>query len=107
MLNALTDLNAYKAQQNLTVGELRYIGNLDGSDGDGPVINGFPVEITNADVQSPLKMLTTGSGAAEYVPEPTTIVLAGIGAAVLLAIRRIQDARGPLLKSGGVLFTAV
>jgi probable HAF family extracellular repeat protein len=77
MLNALTDLNAYKANEGLSDDDLRTIADING---DGL--------INNADVQTLLKELiaaaTGGPGAAQSVPEPTALVLLAIGGLLML-----------------------
>ena len=64
MLNALTDLNSYRAAMSLTNVGLLSISDING---DG--------QITNADVQALLTLLKSGGGSVDAVPEPASILL--------------------------------
>ena len=83
MITALTDLNAYKAAHgNLTDAQLGAIGDLDG---DG--------KVTNADLQKLLGTvaISGGTGALSAVPEPASILLAVVGLAAIIPLRRIRQ----------------
>jgi hypothetical protein len=64
MLNALTDLNSYRAAMSLTNAGLLSIGDING---DG--------KITNADLQALLTLLKSGGGSVDAVSEPATLAL--------------------------------
>jgi autotransporter-associated beta strand protein len=69
MLNALTDLNAYKSSH----------ASFDPSIGDVNADGAF----NNKDVQGLITYLQTGHGSASAVPEPTTLALLGLAIPVL------------------------
>jgi hypothetical protein len=71
MMQALTDLNAYKTNYFLSTANLTAIGDFD-TDG----------RFTNADMQGLLSLLASGGGSAAAVPEPGTLSLLAIGAAL-------------------------
>jgi hypothetical protein len=78
MLQALTDLNAYKYGHTLTDAELLSLGDLNG---DG-VVN-------NADIQTLLGLVVSKGGGSEVaVPEPSTVILAVVGLVYCLASRK-------------------
>ena len=64
MLSAMTDLYSYQTAHNLSGTELLAIGDLDRSGA-----------ITNADIQSLLSFLASGSQTPQSVPEPSSILL--------------------------------
>ena len=69
MLDALTDLNAYRALNFVTAAELVAIGDFNNSDG-----------VTNADIQGLLDLVASqGGGSVAAVPEPSTLSLLIIG----------------------------
>ncbi len=61
MMQALTDLNAYKTNYFLSTANLTAIGDFD-TDG----------RFTNADMQGLLSLLASGGGSVTAVPEPGT-----------------------------------
>ncbi len=70
MLQALTDLNVYKATYSLTDPQLLAIGDLNNSNA-----------LTNADIQGLLNLVAGfGSAANSPVPEPSSAILAMLGA---------------------------
>ena len=71
MMQALTDLNAYKTNYFLSTANLTAIGDFD-TDG----------RFTNADMQGLLSLLASGGGSTTAVPEPSTMLLLAIGAAL-------------------------
>ena len=71
MMQALTDLNAYKTNYFLSTANLTAIGDFD-TDG----------RFTNADMQGLLSLLASGGGSVAAVPEPGTWLLLAIGAAL-------------------------
>jgi hypothetical protein len=77
LMAALSDLNAYKSMYNISMSDLQTLCNIDGSVGDGAVIDGVATGITNADVQTLIGLLKSGGGSA--VPEPATASLCLIG----------------------------
>jgi hypothetical protein len=97
MLDALVDLDGYKAEHGLDDEELKQVGDLNMDDA-----------VTNADIQAMLDYLTGGGGLAEIqalslevfgdanyldgyvsaVPEPTTLALAGLAGVGLFKRRR-------------------
>jgi fibronectin-binding autotransporter adhesin len=84
MLSALTQLDSYASAQGLTPAELIAIGDLDGSG-----------TITNADIQSLLDRLVSGSASSPFaVPEPSSSTLACLAiAATLFCHRRSRISR--------------
>jgi fibronectin-binding autotransporter adhesin len=78
MLQALVNLNAYKTSHSLTNEDFLNIADVNGSG-----------TVTNADMQATLDLLANlGFGSLASVPEPSTFVLLGMGAAFLLVRRR-------------------
>jgi hypothetical protein len=79
MLNALTDLNAYKFAKGLDDTGLVAQGDFNNDQ-----------KITNADIQAELDLVAPGPGAGAVagVPEPASWLLLGLGAAVVLGGRR-------------------
>ncbi len=78
MLNALTDLNAYKTTNSVDAKTLLAIGDFSG---DGSV--------TNADIQPMLNLLASaGAGSFAAVPEPSAILLGLVAAAGFWMRRR-------------------
>ena len=71
MMQALTDLNAYKTNYFLSTANLTAIGDFD-TDG----------RFTNADMQGLLSLLASGGGSATAVPEPGTWLLLAVDAAL-------------------------
>jgi uncharacterized repeat protein (TIGR03803 family) len=86
MLQSLTDLNNFQANNKLSAAELLAIGDLNG---DG--------RINNADIQALLDLLTRqnlGNATVAAVPEPTSIGLLSLAVFGLFALRRGMS--GPL-----------
>jgi len=86
MLQSLTDLNNFQANNKLSAAELLAIGDLNG---DG--------RINNADIQALLDLLTgqnLGNATVAAVPEPTSIGLLSLAVFGLFALRRGMS--GPL-----------
>ena len=86
MLQSLTDLNKFQANNKLSAAELLAIGDLNG---DG--------RINNADIQALLDLLTgqnLGNATVAAVPEPTSIGLLSLAVFGLFALRRGMS--GPL-----------
>jgi fibronectin-binding autotransporter adhesin len=83
MLQALTDLNAYKTSHSLTNEDFLNIADVNGSG-----------TITNADMQATLDLIgSLGFGSLASVPEPSTFLLLGMGAALAVARRRMNRAK--------------
>jgi hypothetical protein len=96
MLDALVNLEGYKAEHSLTDEELQQIGDLNGDDA-----------VTNADIQAMLDFLTGGGGLAEIqalslevfgdanylngvvsrVPEPSSLALVVLGGILIARLR--------------------
>jgi Dockerin type I domain len=76
MIAALTDLNTYQTNNDLTPAELRTIADVNR---DG-VVN-------NADLQALLDLLKTGGGSADSVPEPASWILAFLAFAMVSGTR--------------------
>ena len=86
MLQSLTDLNKFQANNKLSAAELLAIGDLNG---DG--------KVNNADIQALLDLLTgqnLGNATVAAVPEPTSIGLLSLAVFGLFALRRRMS--GPL-----------
>ena len=84
MLNALKDLNAYTSALLYNESQLLAIGDLNGDD-----------QLTNADVQGLLDLLAAGRGSLASVPEPSSLMLACLGAIILFGCRAgAHKARG-------------
>ncbi len=81
MLNALTDLNKFKADHSLSTSDLLAIGDLNGDHA-----------VTNADIQQLLDMVATegGAGALAAVPEPGGVALFAGGVFILCCFRLPQ-----------------
>jgi hypothetical protein len=77
MMAALTNLTAFKAANTLTDARLLTIGDLDSSGA-----------FDNADLQGLLTLLKNGGGSVAPVPEPPTVVLAGLGVLGATLVRR-------------------
>ena len=77
MLQALTDASGYELQYGVSPTELAEIGDVD-NDGS----------MTNADLQALENELIAGQGSSTSVPEPTSLVLLGLGSLFLLRGRR-------------------
>ena len=76
MLEAVTDLDAYKSANELSNLQLAVIGDFDSSGG-----------ITNRDIQGMLDLLASqGGGSESAVPEPDGALLAALG--LLIFARR-------------------
>ena len=76
MLNALTDLNAYKANFNVSADDLSVLGD---TNGDG--------RVNNLDLQGLLTILkSAGAGGLAAVPEPASIVIFSAGGIALMAV---------------------
>lgn len=73
MMNALSDLNAYKSAKGLDATGLLAIGDINGDS-----------KVTNADLQSLISLLRTGSGSNTAIPEPPALSLFTIGSLILL-----------------------
>ena len=84
MLNALTDLNAYKLAKGLDDTGLVALGDFNNDQ-----------EITNADIQPFLDFVSTGQGSLSAVPEPATLVSAvwATAALGLVVLRRGRSRR--------------
>jgi polygalacturonase len=77
MMDALTDLPDYQASHNLSDPQMDVIGDLN---------NDFVVN--TADLQAFITLLQTGIGSSTAVPEPASLVLAGLaGASLFLLVR--------------------
>ncbi len=68
MLNALTDLNTFKARNGLSDADLLSIGDIDGSGA-----------VTNADINALIGLLRTGGGSVTALPEPASVELLSLG----------------------------
>src|SRR5262249_49662429 len=68
MLQALTGLNTFQADNKLSAEDLLAIGD---TNGDG--------NISNADLQALLNALKSGGGSINTLPEPSSLVLATMG----------------------------
>jgi hypothetical protein len=81
MMQALTDLNAYKTNYFLSTANLTAIGDFD-TDG----------RFTNADMQGLLSLLASGGGSATAVPEPSSLLLMALAAgfATVAVLRRTR-----------------
>jgi sugar lactone lactonase YvrE len=82
MLQALTDLDTYKAAENISQADLLTIGDFDNSN-----------SVTNADIQGLLHALeSAGGGGGAAVPEPdgATIMVIGFAASAGLLRRRCR-----------------
>ena len=88
LMNALTDLNAYKSSNSLTSDDVLNIGDLD--------LSG---NISNADLQGLLDYLKGGHGSTSPVPEPASWLLLGLGIACLAGIKRRATARAATRRS--------
>jgi fibronectin-binding autotransporter adhesin len=78
MLKALTDLNAYKAQNSLSDTNLLTIGDIN--------VSGA---VNNQDIQPMLDLIAgLGGGSVAAVPEPASMALGGIGFAALVFVAR-------------------
>jgi hypothetical protein len=78
MLTALTDLNVYKSSHSLSNDDLLNIGDVNQSG-----------TITNTDIQAELNLIAgvPGAGSVAGVPEPASVLLIGIGAAICFGRR--------------------
>ncbi len=78
MLQALTDLNAYKSAHSLTDALLTTIGDFDSSS-----------TVTNRDIEGLLDLVASqGGGSGTAVPEPASLGLLIIGAGTMIVRRR-------------------
>jgi hypothetical protein len=82
MMQALTDLNAYKTNYFLSDSNLTAIGDFDGD-----------THFTNADMQGLLTLLGSGGGSAAAVPEPATYLLMASGGLIFAAAGRYRKSR--------------
>jgi hypothetical protein len=78
MMAALTNITGYANLKTITTQQLTLIGDVN-QDG----------KFTNGDLQSLIQYLKAGNGSATPVPEPSTLALLAVGAAVVVARRRV------------------
>jgi hypothetical protein len=77
MMGALVDLPSYMSTYDLSPSDLNTICNVNG-DGD----------ITNADMQSLIKLLVDDANQVQSVPEPAALILCALGGILCVMLRR-------------------